>query len=302
MQDPDNFSLTESVFDYEYENGRRYHAYHAGEYPLPNDEKEQDRLDMQHHLYTLLYDGDIYRAPISKDIKYALDIGCGTGIWAIEFADKFPNTEVIATDLSAIQPGVVPENLQFEVDDAEDEWQFSHTFDYIHLGTLAGSIADWPRLLQQAYDNLAPGGWIELIDFEAWASTDDDSLPPDSAYAQFQTLLADAARKFGKELNLAARFREMVEEAGFVNVVDERRKAPLSPWPADPRLKTLGEYMRIVMADSLEPYCLALFTRVLDWNNTMIQAQLAGVRQDLRNMDFHIHTTAHCVYGQKPFS
>ncbi|KMU92448.1 UMTA [Coccidioides immitis H538.4] len=288
MQDPDNFSLTESVFDYEYENGRRYHAYHAGEYPLPNDEKEQDRLDMQHHLYTLLYDGDIYRAPISKDIKYALDIGCGTGIWAIEFADKFPNTEVIATDLSAIQPGFVPENLQFEVDDAEDEWQFSHTFDYIHLGTLAGSIADWPRLLQQAYDNLAPG--------------DDDSLPPDSAYAQFQTLLADAARKFGKELNLAARFREMVEEAGFVNVVDERRKAPLSPWPADPRLKTLGEYMRIVMADSLEPYCLALFTRVLDWNNTMIQAQLAGVRQDLRNMDFHIHTTAHCVYGQKPFS
>lgn len=63
-----------------YENGRRYHAYHAGEYPLPNDEKEQDRLDMQHHLYSLLYDGDIYRAPISKDIKYALDVGCGTGI------------------------------------------------------------------------------------------------------------------------------------------------------------------------------------------------------------------------------
>ena len=28
-----------------YENGRRYHAFRAGNYPIPNDEKEQDRLD-----------------------------------------------------------------------------------------------------------------------------------------------------------------------------------------------------------------------------------------------------------------
>ncbi|EEP81564.1 predicted protein [Uncinocarpus reesii 1704] len=246
---------------------------------------------MQHHLYTLLY-GGIYRAPISKDIKYALDVGCGTGIWAIEFADKFPNTEIIATDLSAIQPGFVPENLQFEVDDAEDDWQFSHLFDYIHIGTLAGSIADWPRLLRQAYDNLVPGGWLEVIDFDAWASTDDDSLPPDSAYAQFQALLVDASKQFGKEINIAPKLLELVEDAGFVNVVDERRRAPLSPWPSDPKQKNLGEIMRMVMADSLEPYCLALFTRILNWNDTMIQAQLAGVRQDLRNMNYHIHTTS----------
>lgn len=31
-------SITSSVLDYEFENGRRYHAYKAGSYPLPNDE------------------------------------------------------------------------------------------------------------------------------------------------------------------------------------------------------------------------------------------------------------------------
>lgn len=34
----DTISLSSSVVNYEYENGRRYHAYNAGKYALPNDE------------------------------------------------------------------------------------------------------------------------------------------------------------------------------------------------------------------------------------------------------------------------
>jgi hypothetical protein len=37
-------SLSSTIFDYEYENGRRYHAYKAGTYTLPNDETEQERF------------------------------------------------------------------------------------------------------------------------------------------------------------------------------------------------------------------------------------------------------------------
>lgn len=36
-----------------------------------------------------------------------LDIGTGTGIWAIDFADEHPETTVIGTDLSPIQPDSV---------------------------------------------------------------------------------------------------------------------------------------------------------------------------------------------------
>lgn len=31
-------SATSSVFNFRYENGRRYHAYAEGKYPVPNDE------------------------------------------------------------------------------------------------------------------------------------------------------------------------------------------------------------------------------------------------------------------------
>ncbi len=38
-------SVTSSIFAYETENGRTYHAYKGGKYIMPNDEGEQERMD-----------------------------------------------------------------------------------------------------------------------------------------------------------------------------------------------------------------------------------------------------------------
>ena len=38
-------SVTSSIYAYEVENGRSYHAYNAGKYVMPNDEGEQERMD-----------------------------------------------------------------------------------------------------------------------------------------------------------------------------------------------------------------------------------------------------------------
>ena len=139
-------SVTSSILDYEFENGRRYHAYKAGrespffttfsdhgeevlivtsDYPLPNDEVcitsktsspnippsncespsqiELDRLDLQHHVIKLLLNGEIHLAPLDNP-RRILDIGTGTGLWAIEMADRYPNATVTGTDLSPVQP------------------------------------------------------------------------------------------------------------------------------------------------------------------------------------------------------
>lgn len=89
--------------DYPIENGRRYHRYHEGgrwlssaridlytlsnlsglAYPYPNDEQELDRLDMQHHMFKFVMQGQLYHVPL-KDPKEILDIGTGSGIWPIE--------------------------------------------------------------------------------------------------------------------------------------------------------------------------------------------------------------------------
>ncbi|MBE3046101.1 hypothetical protein IMZ48_26895 [Candidatus Bathyarchaeota archaeon] len=43
-------SLSSSVVDYPVEHGRRYHAYKRGVYLMPNDDREQVRLDVMHHI------------------------------------------------------------------------------------------------------------------------------------------------------------------------------------------------------------------------------------------------------------
>lgn len=72
---------------------------------MPNDAEEQDRLDLHHHIYRLALNGALHRAPLGSNFRRALDFGTGTGIWAIDMADEYPEAEVVGVDLSPIQPG-----------------------------------------------------------------------------------------------------------------------------------------------------------------------------------------------------
>ncbi|KFY14446.1 hypothetical protein V491_06041, partial [Pseudogymnoascus sp. VKM F-3775] len=202
-------SLTGEANEYVFENGRRYHGYKPGRYMLPNDEKEMDREDMKHHIFMLITKGRLHLAPIRPDPKVILDIGTGTGIWAIDTADLYPNAKIIATDLSPIQPLWVPPNLSFEIDDAEEDWLFDpQSIDLVHARYLFHGIRDWPRLLQQAkrssppnfpsskpiltpHRALRPGGYIELVEMHVIPTSPDNTLPPNSQILELYTTLAD---------------------------------------------------------------------------------------------------------------
>jgi hypothetical protein len=41
--------------------------------------------DLQHHLFRLTMDEKLYLSPIKDDVQNVLDIGTGTGVWAIDF-------------------------------------------------------------------------------------------------------------------------------------------------------------------------------------------------------------------------
>ncbi|KAJ5664694.1 hypothetical protein N7462_011507 [Penicillium macrosclerotiorum] len=216
-------SLLSDVKNYTYENGRRYHSYREGHYVLPNDEPEQDRQDLLHHVRNLVLNGALFRAPVDPNLQRALDIGTGTGIWAIDFADRYSSAEVVGTDLSPIQPSWVPPNLRFLVDDAESPWLFnaSRPFDFIHARDLGGAIADWPRLLRQAYQHLRPGGWVELQEFEVTLRSDDDSLRLAPTLCEFLGRLHEASEAFHRPMNIAEGHRQRLMEAGFEEVRDE---------------------------------------------------------------------------------
>ena len=81
-------SLNSSVRDYIFENGRRYHRFREGAYNFPNDDAEQDREDMKHAMMVTLCQ-QLHFAPIGDNPQNILDMGTGTGIWAIESEIRF---------------------------------------------------------------------------------------------------------------------------------------------------------------------------------------------------------------------
>ena len=78
-----SISLASSSRDYAFENGRRYHRFHEGSYNFPNDDLEQNRENMAHALMTS-FCHRLHFAPIGANPQNVLDMGTGTGMWAID--------------------------------------------------------------------------------------------------------------------------------------------------------------------------------------------------------------------------
>lgn len=77
-------SLTESILEYRKMLGRTYHSsIGQAEAWQPNDEAHAEVMDMNHHLNTLILGDKLFLAPIPDTVQSVLDIGTGTGIWAM---------------------------------------------------------------------------------------------------------------------------------------------------------------------------------------------------------------------------
>ncbi|KAK4116927.1 S-adenosyl-L-methionine-dependent methyltransferase, partial [Canariomyces notabilis] len=293
-------SLAESVRDYIYENGRRYHKFREGRYNFPNDDVEQQREDMKHAMVKMLC-GQLYFAPIGEHPHEILDIGTGTGIWAIEMGDLFPSSNVLGVDLSPIQPEWVPPNVRFMVDDIE--WLHPRNyFDYVHSRHTVMAIKDWPRLMRRALEHIRPGGWFEMQEVYHYPISANNSMSPDHPVAQYWTLIKDGLENLGINFHAAAngRLADMMRDCGFVNVTERVLQIPIGTWPKNKVLKTVGLYWRTILIDGIQAIALGPLTRGCGWTREQVELFLIDVRRAYHDNSCLAYMPLHIVYGQKP--
>jgi trans-aconitate methyltransferase len=202
-------------------------------------------MDVGYHIFKMLLGGNLHEAPIPETTSRILDLGTGTGAWAIEMADRMPQSTVIGVDLSPIQPTLVPPNCHFEIFDFETEWNFSQPFDFIHARNTEGSTRDHRRLFAQSLAHLKPGGYIEAAEATVGVWCDDDTVSLAPNLIEWQNHLLEASGKFGKPMGVAGNYKTWLEEAGFVDVKENVYKLPFSAWPKSAPLKQLGRYQQV---------------------------------------------------------
>ncbi|CVK98103.1 related to TAM domain methyltransferase [Fusarium mangiferae] len=298
-------SITSSILRYRTIRGRTYHSERGDAfYWGANDQSQNDAMDVVHHMWTLAQNGKLFQAPISDDIQTALDVGCGTGIWAIDFADEFPGCEVTGTDISPIQPSFVPPNLKFEIDDCTLEWTFPpNTFDYIHIRYLVGCIPDWDELFRQAWKALKPGGFLESFEASPSIESDDDTVLPDSAMAQWGGIFIKAAETVGRSFTVIedGTQKSAMEAAGFQDIQEWNFKCPLNRWPKDPALKEIGGFAQYFSTQDSEGF-LTLMADMAGWSAEEFHVFIAKFRREIRDVNHHAYSRMKAVWGRKPLS
>lgn len=292
--------MTSEALEHVERYGRSYHGYHAGKYLLPNDEQEQQRLDLQHHLFGITLDGRLHLAQLPKT-KRALDIGTGTGIWSIDFADEHPDVEVLGVDLSPMQPHWVPPNCRFQVDDLSLTWTFQYPFDFIHGRMLFCSFSNPLHVFKEAFKALTAGGIIEMQDLIFEFRSPDGSLEG-SALETWAKKVTEAFASKGIDLTSASTYRNHLEAVGFEDIEQQEFFWPVGTWPKDLRLKTLGLWCRdnilgILFAISIVPLTEH---QKHSMSPVAIEVLLARVRADLGNPDIHAYLRIVVVHGRKP--
>ncbi|TLD14424.1 uncharacterized protein PgNI_03956 [Pyricularia grisea] len=310
-------SLRSSILRALEENGRKYHGYKDGKYVLPIDEQELERQESQYYLCLETFEKKLYFAPADRAHR-VLDAGCGIDLlggqnhWATcciladvsqifaILAEQHPHSEVIGVDLSPIQPTFMPPNAIFQIDDLEEDWNFSFKFDYIHTLMMAGAFRDWPRFLGQCHEFLERGGYVEVQDIDFPLRCDDGTMRPDSAVRRWSDLMMEAGERSGFKLDECGRVADMMRAAGFVDVVRVPFCWPVNRWPRDQRLKQLGLWAEENFAEGCEAMSMALFTRFMGWTKEEVVDFSARVRADLSDTSIHAYFPIYVTYGRKP--
>ncbi|KAK1754075.1 S-adenosyl-L-methionine-dependent methyltransferase [Echria macrotheca] len=292
-------SITSSTYHYRQLGGRSYPNFRDVDHWEPVDEKQQESFDIRHHIYLMQNNQKLFNAPVQP--RCVLDVGTGTGIWALDVADTFPWAEVIGIDLAPIQPPWVPPNCRFEVDDANMNWTFGDgRFNLVHIRDLVGSIRDDEKLYAHAFCSLEPGGWIEHTESFMIIFSDNNSIPEDCVYHDWNRLFDEAGEKTGKSFHLAERIESSMKTAGFRVLGSRKKKVPIGTWPKDPTLNEVGLWNQHRWMEGLDGYGRWLLKYVWSLSDVDIELFFTRTRKALRDKRIHAYELYTTVWAQKP--
>jgi SAM-dependent methyltransferase len=260
---------------------------------------------MLHEIFKKIFNHRLTSVPLHNPTKI-LDIGTGTGEWAMDMGDEFPNAEVIGTDIAKIQPDAAPSNVFFQIDDAEDEeWTWEDDFDLVHLRSMQGAFTDWQRIYRETFRVLKKGGWIEVLDFDNHSrlmSYFSDS--PDAA--AWLAAINEASRRSGRPRGDAHLDPEVLRKIGFVDVSVSERTIPTGAWPESPEDQNTGKWFLVTMLNGIEATSLRPLTEHMGWEIEdvrkiirLVETRMKAIAMDKhksKGMGFVIKT----LVGMKP--
>lgn len=168
-------------------------------------------------------------------------------------------------------------------------------------------------IFQKSFDNLEPGGWLEIHDatFELLCT---DGSCTGSSIERWCSLMLQAAGNIGRDFTAPRKYKHWLIETGFVDVVEDIGPMPGkshmpqmycqpgncstardyntdnlytgNPWPSDPRNQDLGRWNLTNLYRGIRGMSWKLL-RGLGMTPAEVEDLIEQVKFDITNIDMH---------------
>jgi hypothetical protein len=118
------------------------------------------------------------------------------------------------------------------------------------------------QIIQKAFNNLSPGGYFEAQEVLCIPETDDNTLPPDSAFMKWIYEIKAASDEADRPLCVGPQLKGWLEEVGFEDVHESLYKIPVNGWPRGRALKHIGQMWQRNLMNGLSGFSLGLLHRI----------------------------------------
>jgi len=217
-------------------------------YTFANDQEEWERLNGVHRAIKEYLGHRITLAPLedmSPAPRNILELGAGTGVWAMDIANMFPDATVTAVDISFNNIRNPPRNVVLKQLNILEGFPFEpESFDIIHMRFLLVHMPNFPELVKKCTAALRPGGILLLADLDLNLYSEDADLTEN--IKSFYRLYHGHMGKSGVDGETGAKLEVVLHGLReFSKIHVHNMAARISaPYTDDPNLNKLGIEMR----------------------------------------------------------
>jgi len=207
--------------------------------------EDEPRLDVQHEavktsLYGKLHAAHTqYEEILAKNPQASiLDVATGTGIWAVEFAELYPEASVKALDINPIKLSAShPTNVKFYIQNAVKPLPTKEfppqSFDIIHARFIIVHVKqEWPTLLKSIHSLLKPGGLLLL--------TDANTVSWEKGGPGLKSMAAMVKQSGHDDEAGRHLVAKLLEVGGFESIDEKEIESPIGTWGETEHEKKVG--------------------------------------------------------------
>ncbi|KAF2094054.1 S-adenosyl-L-methionine-dependent methyltransferase [Rhizodiscina lignyota] len=255
-------------------------------YFVPVDDEEEERLQIQHRVFSALWEGRLFFPPLSYP-RRILDLGYGQGEWAVAMAEQYENSQVTAVDIWHADLPDQPDNLDCEHWNLNDPltptYKRDH-YDFIHSRCVSPGIKKdrWRSYVRDIYRLLRRGGWAQLVEYYFIVQSDNGRINDDNPISQWGTCYR-RSMEGDRDPRAGRHIRQLMRDSGFSDVQEQIFHVPIGSWHNDERMRNVGTQNVENVSLMLDSHAIWPFTHRLGWTAQQVGWLTDGARTELRD-------------------